>query len=70
MYTLLKNWYMRRTLSKCVLVGCERCKTPFLVHIHQLDFDMGQPYTNCPSCGLEITLQKGQNMLFVRYVNE
>jgi len=70
MYTKLKNWYVNRIVSECVMIGCDRCKRPFLIHIHQLEFEMGSPYTTCPICMNRINLVKGKNMLFVSYVDE
>ncbi len=70
MYTKIKNWYVKKVLSQCVMIGCNRCKKPFIIQVHQLDFENGNPYTYCPSCGLEIPLSVGENMLFVSYVDE
>ncbi len=70
MYTKVKNWYIKRTLGDCVMIGCEGCKLPFLIHVHQLEFDMGNPYACCPMCSTRIELVRGKNMLFVSYVGE
>jgi len=70
MYTKFKNWYMKYVLKSCVLIGCERCKIPFILQINSLSFNQGEPFTHCPACGLRLNLEKGKNMLFVRYVDE
>jgi len=70
MYTRVKNWFVKRTLSQCVMIGCDGCRLPFLINVHQLDFEMGKPYTCCPVCMTRIDLVKGKNMLHVSYIDE
>jgi len=52
------------------MIGCDGCRLPFLINVHQLDFEMGKPYTCCPVCMTRIDLVKGKNMLHVSYIDE